>query len=121
MVNPNYREINAREQLAREDAVFHYYQKLIRLRKSLPVMVYGSYDLLLPEDPDLYVYTRTLDEEALLIICNFSSKPRAFSLPEGWRPGEMEPVIGNYPDPSAALRPYEAIVYRKSKGEPLCL
>lgn len=48
-------------------------------------MVYGSYDLLLPEDPDLYVYTRTLDEEALLVICNFSSKPRAFSLPEGWR------------------------------------
>ena len=121
MVNPNYREINAREQLAREDSVFHYYQKLIRLRKSLPVMVYGSYDLLLPEDPDLYVYTRTLDEEALLVICNFSSKPRAFSLPEGWRPGEMEPVIGNYPDPSADLRPYEAIVYRKSKGEPLCL
>ena len=121
MVNPNYREINAREQLARENSVFHYYQKLIRLRKSLPVMVYGSYDLLLPEDPDLYVYTRTLDEEALLVICNFSSKPRAFSLPEGWRPGEMEPVIGNYPAPSADLRPYEAIVYRKSKGEPLCL
>lgn len=121
MVNPNYREINAREQLAREDSVFHYYQKLIRLRKSLPVMVYGSYDLLLPEDPDLYIYTRTLDEEALLVICNFSSKPRAFSLPEGWRPGEMEPVIGNYPDPSADLRPYEAIVYRKSKGESLCL
>ena len=121
MVNPNYREINAREQLAREDSVFHYYQKLIRLRKSLPVMVYGNYDLLLPEDPDLYIYTRTLDEEALLVICNFSSKPRAFSLPEGWRPGEMEPVIGNYPDPSADLRPYEAIVYRKSKGESLCL
>ena len=121
MINPNYREINAREQLAREDSVFHYYQKLIRLRKSLPVMVYGSYDLLLPEDPGLYVYTRTLDEEALLVICNFSSKPRAFSLPEGWRPGEMEPVIGNYPDPSADLRPYEAIVYRKSKGESLCL
>ena len=51
MVNPNYREINAREQLAREDSVFHYYQKPIRLRKA-PVMVYGSYDLLLPEDPD---------------------------------------------------------------------
>ena len=31
-VNPNYKEINAKAELADEDSVFHYYQKLISLR-----------------------------------------------------------------------------------------
>ncbi len=47
MVNPNYKEINAKEELADPASVFHYYQKLIRLRKENPIMVYGTYDLLL--------------------------------------------------------------------------
>ena len=45
-VNPNYREINARDQLARKDSVFHYYQQLIRLRKTHEIVVYGEYELL---------------------------------------------------------------------------
>ena len=50
MVNPNYKEINAKEQMAREDSVFSYYKELIRLRKEHEIVVYGSYELLLPED-----------------------------------------------------------------------
>ena len=32
MVNPNYTKINAKDQVNREDSVFKYYQKLIKLR-----------------------------------------------------------------------------------------
>lgn len=74
MVNPNYREINARRELADPDSVFRYYQKLIALRKQEKVMVYGAYELLEPEDENLYVYTRTLQEVSLLVICNFTEK-----------------------------------------------
>ena len=77
MVNPNYKEINAREQMVRADSVFNYYKKLIRLRKENEIIVYGSYDLLLPDDPELYVYTRTLEDEKLLVICNFTPMERA--------------------------------------------
>ena len=117
MVNPNYKEINAREQMVRADSVFNYYKKLIRLRKENEIIVYGSYDLLLPDDPELYVYTRTLEDEKLLVICNFYGNTREFELPEGWDPDRMELMIGNYEKRDTArtleIRPYEAVVFRK--------
>lgn len=117
MVNPNYREINAQEQMAREDSVFHYYQKLIRLRKENAIIVYGTYDLLLPDDPELYVYTRTLEEEKLLVICNFYGNTREYTLPEDWQPDAMECLIGNYKEVkngrTMTIRPYEAVVFRR--------
>lgn len=117
MVNPNYKEINAREQMVRADSVFNYYKKLIRLRRENEIIVYGSYDLLLPDDPELYVYIRTLGDEKLLVICNFYGNTREFELPEGWDPDRMERMIGNYEKRDIAgtmeLRPYEAVVFRK--------
>lgn len=59
-VNPNYKEINVEQALADPESVFYHYQKLIQLRKEHEVMVYGTYQLLFPEDEDLYIYTRTL-------------------------------------------------------------
>lgn len=113
MVNPNYKEINAKEQLARPDSVFHFYQKLIRLRKEREIIPYGEYELLLPEDPDLYVYTRALGEHKLLVICNFRKEEKAFTLPEGFDPGMGEILIGNYPDrelgETMTLKAYEAL------------
>src|SRR5690349_5291419 len=46
-VNPNYKEINAANALADPNSVFYYYQKLIRLRRENPIIVYGAYDLIL--------------------------------------------------------------------------
>ena len=113
MVNPNYKEINAKEQMARPDSVFHFYQKLIRLRKEREIIPYGEYELLLPEDPDLYVYTRALGEHKLLVICNFRKEEKAFTLPEGFDPGMGEILIGNYPDrelgETMTLKAYEAL------------
>jgi len=82
MVNPNYTEINAEEQTQSKDSVFAYYQKLIQLRKELDIITLGSYELLLPDDPDLYVYTRRYQHEELLVVCNFSHKERTFTLPQ---------------------------------------
>ena len=121
MVNPNYKRIHAKEQLAREDSVFHYYQRLIRLRKEHAIIVYGSYQLLLPEDPDLYVYTRELDGERLLVLCNFREQAKECVLPQGWDPDRMERLIGNYQETKLGtaikLKPYEAIVYGMTEGE----
>ena len=116
MVNPNYTEINAREELGREDSVFYYYQNLIRLRHENPVIVYGDYELLMPEDESLYVYTRTLDNEKLLVICNFTEEIRKMQLPEEFRDREGNVMISNYSDFQPAkeltLRAYEAVVLR---------
>jgi len=83
-VNPNYREINAKDQVSREDSVFMFYRKLIQLRKSLEIITRGNFELLLPEDPDLFVYTRSGVGGKLLVACNFSREERAFILPQSF-------------------------------------
>lgn len=114
-INPNYTTINAREQMEREDSVFHYYQKLISLRKKEPVIVYGTFALLMPEDEDIFMYTRTYEQEKLLVICNFSQKERELEIPEEWERGTI--LLGNYKDAAVGrkmcLRDYEAIVIKK--------
>ena len=108
-VNPNYHQINAAEQLQRPDSVFHYYQKLIQLRKQYEVIVYGKYELLDAENPDIYTYSRTLGNEKLLVVCNFTDKEISYQIPEEYRNGEC--LISNYVEQnSGVLRPYEAFV-----------
>ena len=116
MVNPNYKEINVKEQLGREDSVFYYYQKLIRLRKENLIMVYGDYDLLLPDSKELYVYTRSLENEKLLIVCNFSQEEQELYVPTEFLKEDAEILISNYDKVSVSaqeiLRPYETFVVK---------
>ena len=114
-VNPNYVEINAEEEVKRADSVFSYYKKLIALRHQEEVIVYGHYELLLPESEELYVYTRELNEEKLLVICNFTDKEVSYAVPDEFV--EKEILISNYEEQEMkqelSLKPYEAIVIRR--------
>lgn len=115
MVNPNYTKINARDQVNREDSVFKYYQKLIKLRHESELIVYGTYDLILDDDKDIYAYIRTLGDEKLIVYCNFSENTREVEFPEEFTNGKV--LISNYIDAKVnhkiTLRPYEAIVIQK--------
>ncbi|MFD1780411.1 alpha-glucosidase [Fredinandcohnia salidurans] len=117
-VNPNYREINAAKQVDDPNSIFHYYKKLIELRKQHEIIVYGDYDLLLPEHPTIYAYTRILADEKLLVVLNFSSEHALFELPEKCSYKTQELLISNYEvDQNESiekieLKPYEARVYR---------
>ena len=117
-VNPNYAAINVQQALTDPDSIFYYYQKLIRLRKENPVFVYGGYELILEEHPQIYAFTRTLDDDRLLVMLNFSEESPYFSLPGQISFTSQDLLISNYPvDPtqdirSMTLRPYEARVYR---------
>jgi len=115
MVNPNYTKINAKDQINREDSVFKYYQKLIKLRHESELIVYGTYDLILDDDKDIYAYIRTLGDEKLIVYCNFSENTREVELPEEFTNGKV--LISNYSDAKVnhkiTLRPYEAIVIQK--------
>ena len=109
-VNPNYKKINVADQLKREDSVFHYYQKLIRLRKENEIIVYGNYELLLPEDENIFAYTRTLDNKKLLVVCNFSKSEQKFDF-QGYENAKV--LISNYnrdAGEDGILKPYEATV-----------
>ncbi len=116
-VNPNYKQINVAEQQSEPGSVFNFYRKLIALRKAEPALIYGNYDLLLEEDKQIYAYTRTLDEQQLLIICNVSAETADYSYKECLLDSKQL-LLGNYsvdehgPVNSFALRPFETRIYR---------
>ncbi len=117
-VNPNYPAINVEQALANPDSIFGYYRRLIRLRKEHPVIVYGTYDLLLNAHKQIYAFMRTLEDERLLVMLNFTPDTPVFALPSNIVFSNKELLIGNYPvDPAEdidglTLRPFEARVYR---------
>lgn len=123
-VNPNYTWLNAREQAGRGDSVLSFYKQLIKLRHTMDILVYGTYRLLLEESGSVYAYERTLGDERLTVLCNFTDQTQRCGL--SCRDlGTDNVLIGNYPDQSGTfrgngpalheeedicLRPYEAIV-----------
>ena len=111
-VNPNYKKINAAQQLEDPDSVFHYYQKLIRLRKEKDIIVYGEFEPLYREDEQIFAYTRKQDQEKLLTVCNFSDKNAEVEVPKEFKGAEC--LITNLGrkefEGKIVLNPYEAFV-----------
>jgi len=114
-VNPNYKRINAALQLHDENSIFNCYKKIIRLRKEYPIIVYGKYDLILADHAEIYAYTRTQNQEQLLVICNFAANSAVFELPSHITYNSQLLLISNYavtdPLERIQLKPYEARVY----------
>jgi oligo-1,6-glucosidase len=113
-VNPDYTRINAASQVEDENSIFHFYKKLISLRKKHEIFVYGTYRLL--ESPGgLWVYLRELAGETLLVICSFSEADVYYAIPPELGEKKRELLIGNYPVEDQwngiNLRPYECRVY----------
>ncbi len=107
-VNQNYLKINAEDELNDPDSVFHYYRRLIELRHTVPVIVYGDFVPLLEQDPCVYAYSRNLDDKSLLVACNYTENKAPCTLFDGLEGTEL---ISNYPThQQGLLQPYEARV-----------
>jgi len=116
-VNPNYPEVNAQKALEDPDSIFHYYKKLIELRKKHEIIVYGSFDMLYEDHPEVFAYTRTLNDETLLVVTNFSGNIHGFTWEHPTNFAEKELLISNYDVKDEdvrefTLRPWEARVYK---------
>ena len=111
-VNPNYTEINAKNAVNDENSIFHHYKKLIKIRKAHETIIYGDYVLLNTDDENVFAYTRELNGEKLLIVCNFYEREAIFN----FESDAKEILLSNYSDSKLSLkeyklRPYEAIMY----------
>lgn len=108
-VNSNYLSINAEDERKKPDGVFACYQKLIRLRKEMDIVVYGEFRGLMEESDSIYAYERLWKGERLLVVCNFTEEEQACPLLED--AGQAEEIISNYKEHKACvLQPYEARV-----------
>ena len=114
-VNPNYKEINAAQQLEDPNSIFYYYQKLIRLRKEKDIIVYGGFEPLYRDDEQIFAYIRRQKQEKLLTVCNFSDKNAEMEIPEEFKGAEC--LITNLDrtvfEGKIVLKPYEAFVLYK--------
>ena len=107
-VNPNYTEINAEAALADPNSVFYYYQKLISLRHTTPIIVYGTFRPLLPDSEVLYAYEREMDGKVLTVAANWTDREQECTLFDDL---EGEELISNYDShKTGILQPYEARV-----------
>jgi oligo-1,6-glucosidase len=119
-VNPNANTINAAAQVDDPGSVFSFYRKVIALRHSDPVVAYGDFRMLLPDDEHVYAFKRSLPEAELLVLANFSGTGRTAGVGDGgWADrGTAELVLGNYPPDAGErhpfdLRPWEVKVFRR--------
>lgn len=110
-VNPNYKVINAKSQMSDENSIFHYYKRLIALRHEKKIIVYGDFKLWMEDSEEVFAYIRTMGDEKLLVLNNFTAHDVSFKLPEDYD-GKADIWIGNYQgEMPGRLRPYEARVY----------
>lgn len=107
-VNPNYRWLNAEAQQKDPLSVYHFYKKMISLRKSSTVLIYGIYNLYETGNPCIYAYTRENEDEKMLILANLKGMSCLWKVPEG-----AELLLGNYSiEDRGKVHPFEARVYR---------
>ncbi len=114
-VNKNYKYINAKNCLKDNDSIFYHYKKLIEIRKNNETIIYGDYNLLCEDDKNIFAYTRKLDGDTILVVCNFYNIETKINYEGDYE--SLEILISNYSDSSInlsnlKLRPYEAIMYR---------
>lgn len=115
-VNPDYTEVNARAQIEEKNSVFHCYKRLIELRKEYPVFLNGEFKLLEKESQKLFVYTRTAEQEEMLVYANFSAEETPFELPGKWQQAQLL-VSNEQRGTDGILKPYEAGILYLGKSK----
>jgi oligo-1,6-glucosidase len=103
--------VNAAAQEKDPASVLNYFRKMVRLRKENLALVYGSYEVIDPLNPNVYAYTRVMDGKKLLVLLNFKGTPSTINTTIDFSKAGI--LAGNYPKPlrSRQLRPYEAVIY----------
>ena len=109
-VNANKSFINAKQELSDDKSIFHYYQKLIELRKDDDVIKDGIYVDLLPNNSNIYSYVRKNDNKELIIVSNFTKIKRKNPLFNKLKDYTL--VLSNYDNNEDELKPYETRVYK---------
>tara|TARA_E500000318_G_scaffold60398_2_gene56053 strand:- start:12692 stop:14446 length:1755 start_codon:yes stop_codon:yes gene_type:complete len=112
-VNDNYVDINVENENSDSNSVLNHFRKMTELRKENPILIYGAYELVAPEHPTIYAYTRNLDDKKVLVLLNFSKESSQIKLKEEWVDPSI--LINNYSDldfidDSIKLKPYQAVI-----------
>ncbi|MFC4322272.1 glycoside hydrolase family 13 protein [Litchfieldia salsa] len=114
-VNPNYQEINVETNLDNPDSIFYCYQKLIKLRKDNPIIVWGDYELVTDTPQQVFMYLRHYEDETWAVVANFGEEIETVQIEHLGQSNKI--VINNYERSTVnfqklELQPYEAFAVK---------
>ncbi|WP_149304010.1 glycoside hydrolase family 13 protein [Pareuzebyella sediminis] len=113
-VTDNYKTINVVTEETDSSSVLNHFKKMVQLRKSHDVLVYGEYRLLAASHPEVYAFSRELDEKKVLVLLNFSADDAHVELEE--LSAISDTLINNLDivdivENRISLQPYQAIIF----------
>ena len=114
-VHENHTTVNVANQQNDHNSVLNHFRKMVALRKDNLLLVYGKYEILQEEHPTIYAYSRTLDDEQMKILLNFSELTSKINLLDLGLYKEV--IINNYNEllidkNTITLQPYQAVVLK---------
>ncbi|CAJ1189856.1 Oligo-1,6-glucosidase [Companilactobacillus paralimentarius] len=116
-INENYHMINEADEANDANSVLNFYKQLIALRKSRPVFVDGTFELILDNDPDVFAYIRQDDKQEYLIISNLSQNEREVTMPNKVVKNQWQVNLTNNENiklnKNMTLQPYDVVVMEK--------
>ena len=117
MVNNNYQAINVEKSVKDDNSILNYYKKLLKIYKKYSTLVReGEYKDLYPNSSKLFAYERRLDNELLLVVSNFSNKPKKIRLLKKYKGYRPELLLNNYKHlDEKELKPYQSILIHLKK------
>ena len=114
-VHKNHTTVNVLNQENDQNSVLNHFRKMVALRKDNLLLVYGNYEIIQEEHPTIYAYSRTLEDEKMTVLLNFSESESSISLPNFDHSKKV--LINNYNEFSVdkntiTLKPYQAVVLK---------
>lgn len=112
-VNPNYTEINVKQQLNDKFSILSYYKALIQLKKSDLIYTYGKFNMVDAENKQVFAYTRTFKNNTVLIVANLTNEVSELNLPFELDISPVDIKLHNYHLNDINLdhiKPYESFV-----------
>lgn len=114
-VNPDYKQINVKVDIASKKSIFKYYQKLITLRHQEDILTEGKYQEMMPEDKNIFAYYRVLENKRWLVVVNMTDRQIESDQVKDLIKDYRSVILHNYKSKeiSATLAPYEAYIVQK--------
>lgn len=113
-VNPNYKTINVEQQIHDPQSILQFYKDLIQLKKSDEIYTYGQFNLVDEDNPNLFAYTRTLNNKKVLVVGNLTDQVSKLNVPYLIE-NEQQVMLHNYSSHVIdfdKIQPYEAFVIK---------
>ena len=115
-VNPNYKQINVKEQLSDEDSILNYYKKLLKVRKDekySDIFVYGDFKAINSDIKNVFIYTRNYNDESIAVVVNMKDNVENITLPFNVNEVLLSNYNKKYDNTNVlSLQPYESLVFK---------